>query len=1368
MSFIGRKDTRPFTYYNENAYYDASFVQIDRIINDKTVRIKKKKQRNASSKQSKKYLIKWRGLSYEQCTWELLEDLNAFNAEDTRRSVMKYNHLQKLLMERATKHKRDKNSNATTRPSKPAAIDGHLSNLVHLGHGLALKDYQKEGVDWMCYNWHESRSVLLCDEMGLGKTCQTICFLSYLHSIHYIDGPFLVIAPLSTLIHWKREIERFSTMYAVIYQGNKESRAMIFANEFYFDGIYKFNVLIMSYDMVMMEQRRLSKIPFNVMVIDEAHRIKNRECKLYHVLRTFKDPLYKILLTGTPIQNNVDEFWSLLNFVDAEYFNNLDEFVQKYGEITRLEQLDELRGLLGSHVLRRLKCDVEKELLPRTEMVIYVELTKCQKAFYRAVFEKNIAYLRSKSSIKSLRNIAMTLRKICLHPYLLNGAEEEELRRNKIELPPNLKDTLHDDDYANKDAVMQHLVSVSGKFVLCDKLLEKLRREGHKVLIYSQFTSLLDVLEDYLLWKQYEFERIDGSTSLTHRQEAIDHFVENEACFVFLLSTRAGGVGINLIAADTVIIFDSDWNPQNDIQAQSRCHRIGQNKKVSVYRLITRDSYEVYLLECAMKKLVLDDLVMAASTSTTSTTKNKKKDLAQLLKKSAEKLMNPRYDKENEEKMTKFYADDIETILNENTVKIDNVCGNQSIFENLNLSKAMFVPKDADDHELLKMDDPDFWIKLGFGNKISTENTNDFTSVIVSDKSSSNLMRLNEEQNGGKRSRKRTTKYSQFNDDMWGELGSDFEDLTDDDTAKCDSDYDEVEDAKNHCSSDDGIVEEEEDVVMCSNNTNATIAIIPTNPSYLGKTKGAIQIINILDDDEEEECVGKKHKKKKHKKKKHKKKKKKKVVVIDDSGESCNPLSDNFCAVDYLAHRTPLYQVNTINIDKIYQRKGELSTAHFVVGDWKFRVLVYPFGVDNPSYSLMNNSYLSVYLHYLGRADGNKKVDEQIQTEFRCTIHSCLGSQQDLYQELQHKFSIKSKDSFLSGFKNFLPLSLLFRTPFYLFPDPNQSKKEKGKKDKEKAANNAAEETDKERTEKKDKEKENQNVQAADKTKKSEPKRNMAILKTELWVFPPLNWTKAKATPKSPIYIDLLDDDDDEEEEEEEDSKKKKKKPEVIYARTPLHRYCELIKSNLAGFRTLIECGADATLGYGETDATAFFCAFKHSDHIDAAFIEYINTMDNIDLTGVVSEYNDKLLFNQYLRWNSKVNESTISAFVKVAGCDANSADNENDTNSIKSYISNGYSKFNMSIIGCLTFLGANINEADNDGLYPIQHILGLPYTPLKTLLQRVRQMVEFGAKLRHVLSDDEVVIEDKKLYILNDMKERYERFNGCWCRTYS
>jgi len=184
-----------------------------------------------------------------------------------------------------------------------------------------------------------------------------------------------------------------------------------------------------------------------------------------------------------------------------------------------------------------------------------------------------------------------------------------------------------------------------------------------------------------------------------------------------------------------------------------------------------------------------------------------------------------------------------------------------------------------------------------------------------------------------------------------------------------------------------------------------------------------------------------------------------------------------------------------------------------------------PFGVDNPSYSLMNNSYMSVYLHYLGRTDNAQIPTEKIQTEFRCTIHSCLGSQQDLYQELQHKFCIGNKQNFLSGFKNFLPLSLLFRTPFYLFPD-NKTSPNAATQSEEKTATQNQENKDNENNEKQ---------------QQQPQKRNMAILKTELWIFPPLDWKKTKPAPKSPIYIDLLDDSDDDDLANKEKEKEKEK-----------------------------------------------------------------------------------------------------------------------------------------------------------------------------------------------------------------------------------
>jgi len=499
-----------------------------------------------------------------------------------------------------------------------------------------------------------------------------------------------------------------------------------------------------------------------------------------------------------------------------------------------------------------------------------------------------------------------------------------------------MDDNDHDDEqdgaepeYDNKDQVLQHLVSVSGKFVLLDKLLPKLRDEGHKVLIYSQFTSLLDILEDYLLWKHHQFERIDGTTSLTKRQEAIDNFsnIHNKQCFIFLLSTRAGGIGINLIAADTVILFDSDWNPQNDIQAQSRCHRIGQQKKVSVYRLITRDSYEVYLFEKACKKLLLDDLVMAASTNTLNKTadrsmagknhNNEQDELEELLKQSAARYCNPQYDKENEEKMQKFYKDDIDTILNENAVQIENIEANQSILTSHSaLSKAMFVPnrkrkkhspkavasktkkkkmvkqkvkklvkkpkltaadtdgteaeskhadEDGDEYEEIeveeevememevdeppqaaeqeeeeeeeeeiRVDDPDFWTKLGFEQETSSSNKQgsaEYNSVVVN-AHKGNRENLHFDENGepilhSKRRRRKTNKLKNiFSRETWEELGSDFEDMTDSEdelnsknTAgqgkMSDSDYNEFDDA--HSSDEDETISDDDAAKQIAN-----------------------------------------------------------------------------------------------------------------------------------------------------------------------------------------------------------------------------------------------------------------------------------------------------------------------------------------------------------------------------------------------------------------------------------------------------------------------------------------------------------------------------------------------------------------------
>ncbi|ORD92939.1 chromodomain DNA_Bprt, partial [Enterospora canceri] len=266
----------------------------------------------------------------------------------------------------------------------------------------------------------------------------------------------------------------------------------------------------------------------------------------------------------------MSELWALFNFMDSSTFSSLSDFLEEY-KLNDIKDVEKLQELLKTLMLRRMKEDVETTIPQKEETIIEVELTIAQKRYYRAILEKNFEFLvdSAKKNVPNLINAMMELRKCCIHPYLLKGAEDvcirEYLKRKSIS----------DNDYhINNDLYYQILINSSGKLVLLDKLLTKLQGK-HKVLIFSQMTKCLDLLGVYLEYRKFKYERIDGGVRGDLRQAAIDRF-STEDSFVFLLCTRAGGVGINLTAADTCVIFDSDWNPQNDLQAQARCHRIGQ------------------------------------------------------------------------------------------------------------------------------------------------------------------------------------------------------------------------------------------------------------------------------------------------------------------------------------------------------------------------------------------------------------------------------------------------------------------------------------------------------------------------------------------------------------------------------------------------------------------------------------------------------------------------------------------------------------------------------------------------------------------------------------------------------------------------
>ena len=355
------------------------------------------------------------------------------------------------------------------------------------------------------------------------------------------------------------------------------------------------------------------------MVIDEAHRIKNENALLSRNVRFFQSK-FRLLVTGTPLQNNLHELWALLNFLLPDLFSSSDDFDEWFNigsgnnenethdeqEEKNAEVVQRLHKILKPFLLRRTKNEVEKTLPPKKEIHIKVGLTETQKNIYKNLL-KNSVINESKTVYK---NIIMQLRKVCNHPYLFDGVED-------FTLP----------------ALGEHLIANSSKMRILDKLLNKLYEGKSQVLIFSQMTRTLDIIEDYCYYRDFNTCRIDGDTSLEDREIQIADFTKkNSEYFIFLLSTRAGGLGLNLMTADTVILYDSDWNPQVDLQAMDRVHRIGQVNPVLVYRLICENTIEEKIIERQAMRLKLDSLIIQqgrAVKGTETFTKDEMKDMIQ-------------------------------------------------------------------------------------------------------------------------------------------------------------------------------------------------------------------------------------------------------------------------------------------------------------------------------------------------------------------------------------------------------------------------------------------------------------------------------------------------------------------------------------------------------------------------------------------------------------------------------------------------------------------------------------------------------------------------------------------------------------------
>jgi len=612
--------------------------------------------------------------------------------------------------------------------------------------GGIMREYQIEGLQWMINLDQNGINGILADEMGLGKTLQTISLFAHLVEVG-VKGPFLIVAPLSTVPNWVKEVKKFAPeLPVVLYHGSQaerqELRSKHLGETHTITGIFAEpkrvkNIFVTSYEIAINDRAFLRKSPSNpwrYIVVDEGHRLKNMHCRLIKELKLYCSA-NRLLLTGTPLQNNLDELWSLLNFLMPDifddvrifrsWFNAKDLHTDTEDEQKRIIQqerqgniLSILHQVLSPFLLRRVKMDVDLKIPPKKEVLVYCPMTPHQHEFYKATVDKTIESLVGKTDeddseiIEATSSNGRTKRSNADFDYKLildleksdtNNVEKFLEKYESLNNRNNSKYEVrtaygHNNSLSTADIrvstknrmmdlrkctnhpylieypltecgqfyqVDENVVEKSGKMKVLDQLLTALLEKGHKVLIFSQMTRMLDILGDYLSHKKLPISRLDGSMNFEDRQANIDKFNETNEVNVFLLSTRAGGLGINLTAADTCIIYDSDWNPQQDLQAQDRCHRIGQTRPVIVYRLVTAKTIDEKIVERAAAKRKLEKLVIHSKKFKSQDKKGLDATLGAISPKELLNLLNSKdhadvFDRQNE---AVFSSEDLEKLL---------------------------------------------------------------------------------------------------------------------------------------------------------------------------------------------------------------------------------------------------------------------------------------------------------------------------------------------------------------------------------------------------------------------------------------------------------------------------------------------------------------------------------------------------------------------------------------------------------------------------------------------------------------------------------------------------------------------------------
>ncbi|KAL8658381.1 MAG: hypothetical protein Q9226_001057, partial [Calogaya cf. arnoldii] len=545
-------------------------------------------------------------------------------------------------------------SNLSTKDDGDAAIVVNRARNTIFGQpqlmsdNVVLKDYQIVGINWLSLLFEHRLSCILADDMGLGKTCQVIAFLAHLFEKGE-KGTHLIIVPGSTIENWLREFSIFCPKLSVVpyYAGQAERAEIRYQIE---QNLENINVIVTTYTVAKAKDdcKFLRRLPLQVCVYDEGHQLKNRKSKVYEQLTRFKSS-FRLLLTGTPLQNNLSELVSLLAFIMPQVFSqhgeNLDVIFghkaktsnDSHAALLSQQRISRAKSIMAPFILRRKKHQVLKHLPQKIRRVELCDLSPNQANIYNSEKARGLQVIADRAAGNKVgnetANVMMALRKASIHPLLFRRAFDDKILKKMA------RDCLKVDDFrhCDFDIVLEDLSVMmdyelqlfckkypatmdkyqlkddewmdSGKVTKLSEFLREFKKNGDRVLVFSQFVMVMDILEDVMETLAMRFFRLDGSTKIDERQDMIDQFYADAEITVFLLSTKAGGAGINLACANKVVIFDSSFNPQDDIQAENRAHRVGQTREVEVIRLVSKGTIEEQIYALGQTKLALDDRV---------------------------------------------------------------------------------------------------------------------------------------------------------------------------------------------------------------------------------------------------------------------------------------------------------------------------------------------------------------------------------------------------------------------------------------------------------------------------------------------------------------------------------------------------------------------------------------------------------------------------------------------------------------------------------------------------------------------------------------------------------------------------------------